>query len=161
MTEQHYFGTVKIERGNNPGRVCALSPKRQARSEARQQREIAVNTRTAIQIRTMIAGLEREVRNLDDSIASELALSGVREPSHFAYPISAKMMQARRENLKTTVAALSERLASIEPRQAAPIPALELDSQHLDRAVVQFDLDQGKAARSVGLGEAGASARYR
>jgi hypothetical protein len=111
MTGQYYFETAIIERRNDPGRVRALTDKRKARNEARKQREIEIKRRTATQLRTMIAGLERAVVNLDVSISSELALSSTREPSHFAYSILASAMQARRDNLKATIAALSGRLA--------------------------------------------------
>ena len=114
MTEQYHFETSNIEFGNIPRRVRAVSAKRHAQSEARKEREIEVKRKTVIQLRTMIAGLEREIANLDLSIRSELELSRVREPSHFAYPILARTMQARRENLQATVAALSDRLALTE-----------------------------------------------
>jgi hypothetical protein len=121
MTEQYYFKTVKTECGNNPGRIRALLPKRQARNEARNEREIEVKRRTAAQLRIVIASLEREIANLDVSISSELALASVREPSHFAYPILAKTMQARRENLKATIAALSDRLALTDVPEAIAV----------------------------------------
>ena len=113
MTDQHYFETAEIDRkrDDHPGRKRSISAKRQAQNEARKQREIEVKKRTATQLRTMMANLEQEIANLDVSIGSELALSRVRKPSHFAYPISARMMQARRNNLTATVAALSDRLA--------------------------------------------------
>jgi hypothetical protein len=111
MTEQFYFETVKTEnRSNHPGRLRALLTKRQAQNEARKQREIEVKKRTVTRLRTMLASIEQEIANLDLSIGSELALSRVRKPSHFAYPISVSMMQARRDNLTATVAALSDRL---------------------------------------------------
>jgi hypothetical protein len=113
MTEQYHFDTVKIEsRNSHAGRVRALLAKRQADDDARKQREIEINRRTATQLRMMIASLEQELANLDVSIGSELALAHVRDPSHFAYPISARTMQKRRENLKATIAALSDRLQS-------------------------------------------------
>lgn len=109
---QYYFETVEIQGENHhPGRVQALLAKRQARNEACKQREIELKRRTATQLRMMIASIEREIANLDVSIDSELALARVRKPLHFACPIAAKAMQARRENLKATVAALSDRLA--------------------------------------------------
>jgi anti-sigma-K factor RskA len=82
--------------------------------EAHKEREIENRKRTATRLQTMIASLEQEIANLDASIVSELALSDVRKSSHFAYPISARTMDARRKNLKATVAALSDRLALSE-----------------------------------------------
>jgi hypothetical protein len=114
MTRQYDFETVKLSRWSDPGRGLPLSVKRQAQYEAREQREIEGQNRTSIRIRTMLVDLEREITNLEVSINSELALASVRDRTHFAYPISARMMESRRENLKATVAALSERLASID-----------------------------------------------
>jgi cell division protein FtsB len=112
MTDQHYFETPEIApRSDHPGRKLSILAKRQAQNEARKQREIEIKRRAATQLRTMIVTLEREVANLDDGISSELILARVRDPSHFAYPISVRTMQARRENLKATIAALSDRLA--------------------------------------------------
>jgi hypothetical protein len=104
MTEPYYFET---EPGDIPGRVRGLSALR-----ARKRSEGQAKRQTAIQLRTMIAGLEREIANLDSSISSELELCRVREPSHFAYPILVRTMQARRENLEATIAVLLDRLAS-------------------------------------------------
>jgi hypothetical protein len=114
MTEQYHFETSNMGFGNIPRGVRAVSAKRHAQNEARKHREIEINRRTATQLRTMIAGLEREITNLDVSISSELALASVREPSHFAFSILARTMQARRENLQATIAALSDRLALAE-----------------------------------------------
>jgi hypothetical protein len=115
MTSQYYFETVEIEGENNhPGRVQAFLAKRQAQNEARKQKEIEVKRRTATRLRMMIASIERDIANLDASINSELELARIRKPFHFAYPIAARTMQARRENLKATVAALSDRLASTD-----------------------------------------------
>jgi hypothetical protein len=120
MTKQCHFETVERKCGNShPGRIRAILAKRQANTEARAQREIEIKTRAATQLRTMIANLEREVANLDDGISSELTLARVRDPSHFAYPISVRMMQARRKNLKTTIAVLSDRLTLTD---GSPLP---------------------------------------
>jgi hypothetical protein len=109
MTSQYYFETVEIEGENNhPARVQTLLAKRQAQNEVRKQKEIEVKRRTATQLGMMIASIERDIANLDVSINSELEVARVRKP--FAYPIAARTMQARRENLKATVAALSDRL---------------------------------------------------
>ena len=113
MTDQHHFETSEIDRRHDahPGRRSSTLAKRQAQNEARKQREIEIKRRAATQLRTMIAALEREVANLDHGISSELALARFRDPSHFGYPVSARTMQARRENLKATIAALWDRLA--------------------------------------------------
>ena len=124
MTDQHYFETPEIApRSDHPGRKLSILAKHQAQNEARKQREIEIKRRAATQLRTMIVTLEREVANLDDGISSELMLARVRDPSHFAYPISVKTMQARRENLKATIAALSDRLALTDDAPAQRVAA--------------------------------------
>src|ERR1700694_1450574 len=112
MTDKHYFEPAEIDRRNDhPGRKLSILAKRQAQNEACKQREIEIKRRAATQLRTMLFTLEREIANLDDGISSELMLARVRDPSHFAYPISVRTMQARRENLRATIVALSDRLA--------------------------------------------------
>ncbi|MGH6711285.1 MAG: hypothetical protein ACREEK_20215 [Bradyrhizobium sp.] len=113
MMEQCYFET-------GVGRVRAPSAKRQTRIEARKQNEIDCKKRTATQIRRMIANLEHEIACLAVSIASELEQARVREPSHFGYPMLVRAMQIRNDNLKATVASLSDRLALIETPPAMP-----------------------------------------
>jgi hypothetical protein len=134
MTLQYEFETVETARGSYPGRVPLLSAKRDAQSEVRKQREIEAKKRTAMRLRTVIADFERETANLDVSISSELAFARVRDPSHFAYPISARMMQARRENLKATVAALSERLALTDLPEDDPTSREIRQTQNLSEA---------------------------
>jgi hypothetical protein len=131
MTAQCQSETVKDQIENkHPERVRAILAKSRAQHEVRKQREIERQLREARQLQSIISNLEREVAALDDSIISELALSSVREPSHFAYPISARMMKARRQNLKTTIAALSDRLSS------GSQPVAEPDNGLLKRAIV-------------------------
>lgn len=114
MTQQYDSDTVKLAQWSDPGRSATLSVKLRAQYEARKHREIEGQKRASFGIRTMLVDLEREITNLDLSINSELALASVRDRTHFAYPISARMMESRRENLKTTVAALLERLALMD-----------------------------------------------
>jgi cell division protein FtsB len=124
MTDQHYFETAETaRRSDHPGRKLSILAKHQAQDEARKQREIEIKRRAATQLRTLIVTLEREVANLDDGISSELMLARVRDPSHFAYPISVRTMHARRENLKATIAVLSDRLALIDDAATQTVAA--------------------------------------
>jgi hypothetical protein len=43
---------------------------------------------------------------LEASIEDEEQRTGKRDPSHYAYPIAARAMAQRRDNLKETIAAL-------------------------------------------------------
>jgi hypothetical protein len=116
MTDQQNFETIKIERkSDHPGRTRALLAKRRLQAENRKQREINTRRREAIQIQAMIEKLDRAVLSLDGDINAELEQAQVRDLSHFAYSIFARAMTIRRDNLKTTIAILSERLAKIDP----------------------------------------------
>jgi hypothetical protein len=111
MTDPHCFETAEVDgRTDHPGRKLLALAKRQARDATRKQREIETKSRATGQLRTMIITIGREIANLDDSIRSELMLAEVRDPSHYAYPISVRTMEARRVNLRATIAALSHRL---------------------------------------------------
>jgi uncharacterized protein YaaN involved in tellurite resistance len=112
MSTQYHSETVNDQiETRYPEKVRASLAKSRTQHEVRKRTEIERQQRETGLLQSMIANLEREVANLDDSILSELGLSGVRQPSPSAHPISARMMQARRENLKTTIAALSDRLS--------------------------------------------------
>lgn len=66
----------------------------------------------AAKVRALIADLDRVVRILDSDIAAEEERSGVSDTFNAAYPVLARMMAARRDNLKETIAALERRLPS-------------------------------------------------
>jgi hypothetical protein len=120
MTDQHYFETT--DRAIlQPRRFRARFPKNRSQGEDRKQREIQTNRRAAVQIRAMIAKLDHDASSLDDSINAILEDARVRDPSHYAYPISVTTMTARRENLKATIAVLVERLAKLD--QASKVAA--------------------------------------
>jgi hypothetical protein len=71
-----------------------------------------VALREVAQISAMISDLDRVVRILDSHIATEEERAGVSDPFNGAYPVLARSLTARRGNLKRTIAALEERLAS-------------------------------------------------
>jgi hypothetical protein len=62
-------------------------------------------------VKELIRDLERVVRILEVDIATEEARAGVSDPCNGAYPILARKMMARRDNLKETIAALERQLA--------------------------------------------------
>ena len=61
----------------------------------------------------MIAEVDHSIMALDRSIEIEQELSGVHDRSHYAYPMTARAMEKRRDNLKMTRDALAERLSSL------------------------------------------------
>jgi hypothetical protein len=90
-------------------RVRIQAEKRQRQIEIRRQAELAAARQAAVQIRQLTAGLEAEVANLDACMAADLEVASVKDPSHYAFPVSIKAMITRRDNLKSTIRALLAR----------------------------------------------------
>jgi hypothetical protein len=116
--DQYYFETTETERRNHPGRASERFSKRLVQSELRRQTEIANNRMTAMRIRNTIAALERTISSLNGSIDAVLEASQVRDPTNFAYPVAARAMSARRDNIQGTIAVLSRHLEKISDAQA-------------------------------------------
>jgi flagellar FliJ protein len=64
--------------------------------------------RKAEKVAALLAELHHDISMLELSIAAEEEESGNHDPSHYAYPFTAKMMATRRDNLKATAAALGQ-----------------------------------------------------
>jgi hypothetical protein len=81
--------------------------------------EIASTTvlREAAVIRTLMDDLNRTIRILDCDIVTEEERARVFDRSDAMYPILARTLAARRDNLKVTVAALGRRQ---DPRDNSP-----------------------------------------
>jgi hypothetical protein len=77
--------------------------------------------RETAQIRRMIVDLDRTLRILVCDIATEEERAQVSDPSDICYPVLARVMAARRDNLKITIAALQERLLLIGARASEAI----------------------------------------
>ena len=90
-------------------RMRARAEKRQRGIEIRREAELTASNQAAAQIRLLTANIEVEVTNLDATIAADLEVATVKDPLHYAFPVFIKAMIARRDNLKTTIRALSER----------------------------------------------------
>jgi hypothetical protein len=118
MTDQYYFETTETESRNHPGRVQARFTRGFARNEMRRQREIEHNRLAAQRLRNMITALERTVSSLNGSIDAVLEVSQVRDPSNFAYPVAARAMSLRRDNIQSTIAVLSQQLEKLDNAQA-------------------------------------------
>ena len=118
--EKYYFETTKAVRRNHPGRARPRWSERVNQSEERKRWEIANHQIAAARIRDLIRGLEGAVLSLNGSIDAILQGDQVRDPSDFAYPIAARTMSARRDNIRGTIAVLSQQLANIVDAQSAP-----------------------------------------
>jgi hypothetical protein len=79
--------------------------------------------REAGQISTMISDLDRLVRLLDCDIAIQEERAGISDRSDVAYPILARTLRARRDNLRETVTALERRLSKLDQGEMVAEPA--------------------------------------
>jgi hypothetical protein len=69
--------------------------------------------RELAQTRSLVADIDRIVQILDSDIAAEEEEARVFDPSQAEYPILARTLAARRDNLKETIAALERRLLDL------------------------------------------------
>jgi hypothetical protein len=76
--------------------------------------ESAPALREAAQTRALIADIDRIVQILDSDIAAEEQQAGVFDTSLANYPMYARTLAARRDNLSVTIGALEQRLAALE-----------------------------------------------
>jgi hypothetical protein len=82
-----------------------------------------VALREVARIITMISDLDRVVRILDCDIATEEERARISDRSDAAYPMLARTLASRRDNLRDTVAALKQRLADL-PAETELVPEL-------------------------------------
>jgi septation ring formation regulator EzrA len=79
--------------------------------------EYGNRSREALQTRTLIADIDRIVQILSGDIAAEEKQAGVFDRSRADYPMLARKLAARRDNLAGTIAALERQLADIPARK--------------------------------------------
>jgi hypothetical protein len=79
------------------------------------------SAREAECIGTMIADMRRVVQVLDCDVKTEEERSRIFDRSDANYPMLARTLVARRENLKVTIVALEARLSSIDPAVQAEL----------------------------------------
>lgn len=101
----------------HPGRVRAVREKRRSIAERRREKEAAAARLEADHIRTMIERFEMDIFGLDTIIKAELKSAAVSDSSHFAFPISLRMLMAQRDNLAATASTLSARLELVARMQ--------------------------------------------
>ena len=76
-------------------------------------------SREAEQTKLLIADLDRIVQILNVDVAAEEEQAKVFETTRHEYPILARALKARRDNLLDTIAALRQRLPSVKDREFA------------------------------------------
>jgi hypothetical protein len=104
----------------------------QATEKRKRQAVVKLPEQEAKRIEAIILDLKRGVLILNHHIEAELEHAGIRNPSHFAYPLSARALLVRRENLKTTIAVLSDRLPKTN-QAFANIPDTATTSNEMSR----------------------------
>jgi hypothetical protein len=80
-----------------------------------------VATDEAGRIKTMIADLNRAVKIFDFDLAAEEERSQIHDPMNAEYPMLARTIAARRDNLIATISVLETRLASLELKAATGV----------------------------------------
>ena len=93
------FSTVNTERRLRAKRV-EEDRKRLGYLNAAQKKQRATQV--------MLRDLQRTVATLEESIKADLESVWIKSPSHFAFPMKARGLVARRDNLKATIAALMD-----------------------------------------------------
>ena len=84
----------------------------------------ATPARDALQTRLLIADINRVVQILNGDIAAEEEQARIFDRSRVDYPILARTLVARRDNLLGTIAALEQRLVNLPAVQAELVPEL-------------------------------------
>ena len=85
--------------------------KRRANEERKRLAMISALQRLRQRTEAVLADLKKAATLLDYSIENELQDSPTRDPRHFAFPMTARALITRRDNLRATIAAISEELA--------------------------------------------------
>jgi hypothetical protein len=80
----------------------------------------ATPAREALQTKALIADINRIVQILDSDIAAEEKQARVFDRSQAEYPMLARTMAARRDNLLNTISALEQRLAKLDQDERVP-----------------------------------------
>ncbi len=90
--------------------LCCVPNQISWKMRMKHQRHFETATREAVQTRSLIADLDRIVQILNGAIADEEQRAGIFDPFEAAYPMHARELSARRDNLANTLAALELRL---------------------------------------------------
>jgi hypothetical protein len=105
MTRLHHPETADVERSNR------AQAKKRASEERKRLALIDALQRMRQRTEAVLTDLKNAAILLDCSIEIELQSSPTRDPRHFAFPMTARALIARRDNLEATIEALSKELA--------------------------------------------------
>jgi hypothetical protein len=86
------------------------------------QRRFGISSATALRedttIRTLMDDLDRTMQVVECDIATEEQRAGIFDRADAKYPVLARALATRRDNLKVTIVALAQRLATISEGHA-------------------------------------------
>ena len=105
MTQLHHLQTPNEER------AARAAAKQRAIEERKRLAMTGALERLRQRTEAVLVDLKNAAALLDGSIEIELQISPTRDPRDFAFPMTARALIARRDNLRATIAAISEELA--------------------------------------------------
>lgn len=103
MTRQYHLETG-VER------PTPAQAKKRAIEERKRLAMIDALQRNRQQTEAVVQDLKNAATLLDQSIEAELQGSPTRDPGHIAFPMTARALMTRRDNLRATIAALCDEL---------------------------------------------------
>jgi hypothetical protein len=101
-------------------RSTPAQAKRRAIEERKRLAMIDALQRTRQKTEAVVRDLKNAAILLDQSIESELQGSPTRDPDHIAFPMTARALMVRRDNLRATIAALCDELTKHSRTEWAP-----------------------------------------
>jgi hypothetical protein len=105
MIQQHHFETADVERTNR------AQAKKLAIEERKRLAMIGALHRMRRRTEAVLTDLKKAATLLNHSIEAELQSSPTRDPRHYAFPMTARALIARRDNLEATIHVLGKELA--------------------------------------------------
>ena len=105
MTQLHHLETASEQRSTR------AAAKRRAIEENKRMAMIDALQRLRQRTEAVLVDLKHAASLLDTSIEIELQNSPTRDPRDVAFPMTARALIARRDNLRATIAAIAEEMA--------------------------------------------------
>ena len=101
--------------------------------------------RQVAEIEAMIADFLRKQEDLDQQVRLEETRTGVADPSHFNYSLTAKAIRTRRDNLLRSIDDLKDQLAEAKAQ-------LEQVAEELHKAELLAEKSSGSSTSPLGPG---------
>lgn len=105
MTQLHHVETT------NDDKSARVAAKQRAMEERKRLAMIDALQRLRHRTEAVLVDLKKAASLLDQSIEKELQSSPTRDPRDVSFPMSARALIARRDNLRATIAAITKEMA--------------------------------------------------